>query len=76
MSRSLCSFIQVSFLLSQFVSSFVISIAIIHSINNNNNDDDDDDENNDNKQLLDEVEHDIVNYQNLVSVLSDKNRIQ
>ena len=24
----------------------------------------------DNKQLLDEVEHDIVNYQNLVSVLS------
>ena len=25
----------------------------------------------DNKQLLDEVEHDIMNYQNLVSVLSD-----
>ena len=25
-----------------------------------------------NKQLLDEVEHDIMNYQNLVSVLSAK----
>ena len=38
-----------------------MSIMVMLMIMLNNDDDDDDD---DNKQLLDEVEHDIMNYQN------------